>query len=86
MCVWLCVYVCVVVCEIVSRSGEALRRWHQVNERMHLVHQQISPKGPGQDANRRKKRHEADEEEGEGEGGGGALGEKKSIDHHDIIF
>ena len=48
---------------------EALRRWYQVNEHMRLLHQQISPEGPGQDGQRARKEAEV----GWGMGGGGCL-------------
>lgn len=56
---------CVCVCVTAS---EALRRWYQVNEHMHLVRQRISPEGPGQDGNQQTKG-------AEGGKGGGGLGE-----------
>lgn len=59
-CLWVCVRVFVCVCERVS---EALIRWHQVNERTHLEHWQISPKGPGQGGGGR----EGEEEAGRGQ-------------------
>lgn len=47
---------CMCVCVTDSVTvNEALRRCHQVNEHMHLVHQQISPEGPGQDSSHRTK-------------------------------
>lgn len=47
---------CICVCVRDSVTvNEALRRCHQVNEHMHLVHQQISPEGPGQDSSHRTK-------------------------------
>lgn len=60
--------------------SEALIRWNQVNERTHLVHWQISPKGPGQGGRERRggrergregKKEEVRERRREGEKEGG---------------